>query len=236
MTTFVQPNIQVSATDISNAIFASLQEKLTIKYNNLCEIRKDISNKASVFADAYIEEATRLAIEHKKEELELLSRLLSISSKKEIVCTVVPDVYCNSYATPGAYYIQHTFSFSGARITPIDFKTKLNNDNEDDYCFIAGFEVTAQSSPWEFEHETLFTTFKNQITGLKEEYQKITAQLDEVKRLIDGQVNSKTGLSLRDEIKANIAVQAINQIPTLAAQFNMDLIESKLGQKLLGSS
>lgn len=248
MSTLVRSNIQISASDVSNALFAELQQGL-------------ISKRDSIQAQAHAiyEEARKLSAEY------ILTEQNVLSFENSYVLNQVCALYnlCNDdklhwelrynnnifFNDPGGNYLTINGFTENSKLDYVlkpavfyvYFYTK-KYETEEEVCkfSIAGLEIsTQQHSSYGEEFLTAgetvtFKNFSSEIYSLHKKITELRIQINDVNKLINGQIDPKTGLTLRDFIGATLATQAIAQIPELSQAFNIELLCSNINQKLLG--
>lgn len=247
MTQLVQSNIQINASDVSNAVFAELQKKLIDKLNVLKEQRNVVYEQAKALSTTYVKTCLNLVRLQEQPILDHLCLLINQKNKDSIYWKI-------SYGNrpflddPGANYLWNC-NFGGVssypgyyQADPVTFSINMyrmdadGKDDSIDYIDLVGLTIRPDDSGDQLltcgDDET-FIKFKEQLDNLREEYKQIGTQINEVEGIINGSVDSRTGLTLKDYIGASIATKAIAQIPELANALNIDSICLDIDRKLI---
>lgn len=249
MTNMIQSNIQVNAADVSNAIFAELQKKLINKLNTLKQESTTIYKEATDLSTVYISACQKIIEERECSVLDELCYLINLRSKKKINWHIgygahhfrdspgTNYLWASNFNVPTSYRTQFI-------CTPATFYTTLcwdsdNGDDEEeglDYFNLAGLIISNDHGNNEKltcgEDET-FVEFKKQLDTIYDRYSAVVTQIQEVEGIMNGRVDPRTGLTLKDYIAASIATKAIAQIPELASALNIDNICVDIDKKLI---
>jgi len=242
MNPIIQSVVQISSADIANAVFANLQQKLVAKYEELKAQNAATFAAAKELSAAYINSLQARVEEEHGKHLESLCSLLYAVNKESFGWKITPsDHRWGSESIGDAYLYRCGFMQDRLYVCLPQFVSTVyevdNNDEDQGNFFGAGLEVIPVSEPFELpglEATVEFLRFKKELTELYKNFSSVQKEAKRIKAVINGEIDSNTGLSLKNHVEASVATQAISQVPELVQRFDLNAIALNLNQRLIG--
>ena len=230
----VQPNIQLTATDLSKIIFVETQQRLAKERDVYKEQAYAIFEQAKQLAEKFLDEEKKFFLAENEKKINTILSLIQKEYPKQVIALEVesPDA---TRLLAGMSFGNAYFHCTKPRIAfSVNFVQEDFDEGQQGEMFnIAGIDIPAFNSYEVNPDKKAIKLFIESIKALHDEYMVFARKRDNIDLVLQGKPDANTGVTLEDHITASIATQAVKQIPALSEAFDTSFIMNNIYQKLI---